>query len=160
MIPAGSGGSICEECAEKARRRERRRDYKKEYESRSDDPKYRRFYRSKQWRMTSRLYAQQAGYRCEECGDIGTDVHHISPIQTEDGWSRRFDFSNLRLLCVRCHNDAHGRTFRNGWGENGGEQQLGQAEEAPLDAHGGHVEGGPCEAGGGGGVLKVSDYRV
>ncbi len=61
--------------------------------------------------MTSRQYAVSAGHKCEECGNIGTDVHHVVPIQTPEGWERRFDFTNLKLLCIRCHNKAHGRTF-------------------------------------------------
>ena len=87
------------------------RDYKREYATRldSEDPKYRRFYRSKEWEMTSKQKMVDAKHRCEECGKPGTDVHHVVPIQTDEGWKRRFDTTNLKLLCVRCHNSAHQR---------------------------------------------------
>lgn len=114
MKPQLGGLRYCAEC-EAAVKRERagRRDYRREYEKRQakEDPKCRRFYRSKEWRMTSRRYAVDHAHRCEECGAVGTDVHHIKPIQTDEGWRRRLDPSNLRLLCVKCHNRAHGREF-------------------------------------------------
>lgn len=119
LKPVGNGDRLCSDCkARQQAERPRERDYKREYELRkeSEDPKYRSFYRSKDWQMTSRAYAQSVGHRCEVCGRIGTDVHHIEPIQTDGGWERRFDFGNLRLLCVKCHNKAHGRTFGNDWG--------------------------------------------
>ena len=68
-----------------------------------------KFYRSKGWLALSRWYAVSVGHRCEECGGVGTDVHHVASIDTPEGWARRLDPSNLRLLCVRCHNRAHGR---------------------------------------------------
>ncbi|MBQ6220382.1 MAG: HNH endonuclease [Methanosphaera sp.] len=47
---------------------------------------------------------------CEECEkekimdgkyscQISEEVHHIVPIQTEEGWKRRLDISNLVALC-------------------------------------------------------------
>ena len=157
-MPVGNGGSLCSECAEqKAVSRNRDRDYRKEYEERkeTEDPRFRRFYRSKEWQMTSRHYAHKAGYRCEECGGWGTDVHHVVPIQEPAGWERRFDESNLKLLCVSCHNAEHGRTFSNGW--EGSDAR--KAEEAPRDAEEPpheRPEGGDEGAGGG---LKVSGFR-
>ena len=116
LKPVGNGAALCDECdsknrAEKAARREQSRDYKREYASRldSEDPKYRRFYRSREWEMTSKQKMVDAGHKCEECGKPGTDVHHVVPIQTDEGWRRRFDVDNLKLLCVRCHNKAHER---------------------------------------------------
>ena len=114
LKPQLGGLRYCSECeAEVKRERAERRDYRREYEKRQakEDPKYRRFYKSREWRMTSRQYAVDHGHRCEECGAVGTDVHHVQPIQTEEGWRRRFDQSNLRLLCVKRHNKAHGREF-------------------------------------------------
>ncbi|THG36845.1 HNH endonuclease [Adlercreutzia caecimuris] len=109
------GRTYCADCdveyrAERAARRRETRDWAAEYGARADDdPKYRAFYRSRQWRETSRRYAMLAGHICEECGDTGTDVHHVIPIQCEAGWNLRFSFSNLKLLCVPCHNRAHRR---------------------------------------------------
>lgn len=114
LRPIGRGSGLCESCAAKrARDRSEKRDWAREYETRvnREDPRYRAFYRSKQWRMLSRSYAVEMGHKCEECGKFGTDVHHVVPIQTEEGWRRRFDRKNLRLLCVSCHNKAHGREW-------------------------------------------------
>ena len=157
-MPEGSGATLCTACADDdSKSRLRERDYKREYAVRrdSEDPIYRRFYRSKEWTMLSRKYAHDAGYRCEECGEVGTDVHHVIPIQTDEGWARRFDASNLRLLCVRCHNEAHGRTFGNGWRDGGR-----KAEEARRPARGRPPQGEEGDADGGGGGRKVSDYRL
>lgn len=158
----GNGSSLCSECAEKKREERLKsmkqgRDYKSEYRKRkeTEDPRYRRFYRSKEWRMVSARYAHSVGYRCEECGDWGTDVHHVVPIQEPQGWERRFDEGNLKMLCVRCHNEAHGRTFGNGWGDSIGRK----AEEAARDPEGAPHEGRDSGAQGGGGRLKVSDFR-
>lgn len=79
-----------------------------EYNKRRD-PKYSQFYRSKAWRMLSARYLQDHTWKCESCGGLAVEVHHVIPIQTDEGWNRRFDVTNLRALCVSCHNDEHGR---------------------------------------------------
>lgn len=157
-MPVGNGARLCAACAKReSAEKARKRDYAKEYRKRADDPRYKSFYRSKQWQMTSKKYAQSVRYRCEDCGEVGTDVHHIVPIQTDEGWEHRFDFKNLRLLCVACHNEAHGRTFSNNWGESDGRY----AEEAAGPADGPQADEG-AEGGEAGdrGVPRVSDYRV
>ena len=73
------------------------------------DRKYLRFYASTDWKRTSKAKLQEVGYRCEECGGLAVEVHHINPIQTDSGWERRLDWSNLKALCLGCHNKAHGR---------------------------------------------------
>ena len=159
VMPEGNGATLCMECASNdPKSRVRERDYAAEYAKRrdSENPIYRKFYRSKEWTLLSRKYAHDAGYRCEECGDIGTDVHHVMPIQTDEGWARRFDASNLRLLCVRCHNAAHGRTFGNGWHDGRGRE----AEEAERAAQGPPLDRGEGREAGSGGGRKVSDYRL
>lgn len=106
------GRSLCAACEAKRRAEsDARRDRSAEYAARaaSEDPRYRSFYRSKQWRALSRQYAVDHHHRCERCGRVGTDVHHVEPIQTPAGWARRLDYGNLRLLCVGCHNKEHGR---------------------------------------------------
>ena len=85
----------------------KRRGYKKFYAK--QDKKYVRFYQSPEWRMLSAKMLQEKGYRCEDCKQIATQVHHVVAIQTEEGWERRFDVSNLKCLCGRCHNKAHNR---------------------------------------------------
>lgn len=169
LFPVGNGSSLCSECAEKKRvSRKRDRDYKKEYQERRDteDPRFRSFYRSKEWRMTSAKYLQSVGYRSEECDSRcpkcgncagwAEDVHHIVPIQEPDGWEMRFDFKNLKALCVHMHNKEHGRTFNNKWG---GDYAGRKAEEAARHAKGPSNERGEGREAGGGGRVKVSDFR-
>ena len=73
------------------------------------DPKYTRFYASSDWKRLSKAKMQDAGYRCEDCGALAVEVHHMEPIQTESGWERRLDWNNLKAVCLDCHNKAHGR---------------------------------------------------
>lgn len=82
--------------------------------NKSRDKKYTQFYNSKPWRNTALSYMQSVGYKCggkydNECRLIATQVHHIVPIQTPEGWERRFDTTNLRALCTHCHNIEHDR---------------------------------------------------
>lgn len=76
------------------------------------DKKYLRFYNSPEWRRLSTQYMVDVAYRCERCSKIATDVHHKKPIQTDEGWERRFDYTNLEALCVDCHNKEHHRFIR------------------------------------------------
>lgn len=73
------------------------------------DPKYLRFYKSREWRTLSQTYMQSARYTCERCGDVASEVHHIKPIQTDEGWVKRLDWSNLEADCLSCHNKEHKR---------------------------------------------------
>ena len=73
------------------------------------DPKYTAFYRGAAWKKLARARIQADGYKCKICGGWATEVDHIVPIQTADGWERRFDWDNLQSLCVRCHNAKHDR---------------------------------------------------
>lgn len=73
------------------------------------NPKYMRFYKSKHWKMVSQKKLQDAAYRCECCGKIAVEVHHMTPIQTPEGWDRRYDEDGLLALCTKCHNRQHGR---------------------------------------------------
>ena len=83
------------------------------------DTKYIKFYNSKEWRMLSKSYMAKH-IMCEECEEearlnnkyavqISEEVHHKEPIQTETGWLRRFDWSNLVALCHYHHDVKHGR---------------------------------------------------
>ena len=112
LIPYGL--SYCSDCkpivdAEReARRAEYNRKANKRY-NQTRDPKYIRFYNSNDWRTLAMKYTQDKQYRCERCGRIATQVHHIKAIQTDDGWNHRLDYDNLELLCVDCHNERHER---------------------------------------------------
>lgn len=118
LIPQGL--PYCAACApiaeaERKAKQERRADYmsrkyNKAYNSRRD-PKYLAFYRSKDWKMTSRGKLQDAGYKCEArlpgCTHIAVEVHHKVAIQTDDGWDRRLEWDNLEAVCTACHNGRH-----------------------------------------------------
>lgn len=111
-MPVGRGETLCTEC-EKARVRalKKRRDYSKEYRRRieREDPRYKRFYGSKQWEMLSRQTMVDAHHKCEDCGGLCTEVHHDPPIQTDEGWAHRYDPKHLHALCTGCHNKRHNR---------------------------------------------------
>ena len=115
LIPYGS--AYCSECAPivRAEREARIAESKKESNKRYNktrDPKYVRFYNGVEWRMLSARYTQDKGYKCEVCGAMATQVHHKKAIQTSEGWDHRLDYSNLELLCTRCHNVRHDRFKR------------------------------------------------
>lgn len=120
MIPHGL--PYCDTCAPiaEAQRAEaqerkaehRRKKYNQNY-NRQRDPKYLTFYRSKEWKITSRTKLQQAQYKCQAklpgCTRLAVEVHHIKPIQTAEGWDRRLDWENLEPVCTACHNSRHQR---------------------------------------------------
>lgn len=113
------GRVYCDTCApiveeEKAQRvAKAKAKYNREYNKRRD-PKYGAFYRGSQWRRLARARIQADGYKCVKCGSFATEVDHIIPIQTPDGWDRRYDFDNLQSLCTRCHNEKHNRFNKRG----------------------------------------------
>lgn len=112
LIPYGN--VYCKTClpiveaARKARRAESKRESDRRY-NKTRDPKYIRFYRSAEWRTLSRKRLQDDGYKCVMCGKIASEVDHIKPIQTPEGWEHRLDYSNTRSLCLDCHNKRHKR---------------------------------------------------
>lgn len=73
------------------------------------DPKYGRFYNSKEWRMLAAKRLQDSGYRCLWCKRIADEVDHIVEIKTPEGWDRRLDYDNTRALCHDCHDKRHKR---------------------------------------------------
>lgn len=112
LIPYGE--VYCRVCAPIVEREkeERRLEAKREGDRRYNktrDPKYIRFYRSAEWRTLSRKRLQDDGYRCVKCGAIASEVDHIKPIQTPEGWELRLDYNNTQSLCISCHNEKHNR---------------------------------------------------
>ena len=112
LIPYGK--AYCETCepivkAERDKRREAKKLEADRRYNKKRDPKYEQFYNSKEWRRLSAARVQADGFRCVRCGAWASEVDHIIPIQTEDGWTKRFDWDNLQSLCVECHNEKHGR---------------------------------------------------
>lgn len=73
------------------------------------DPKYKEFYNSKPWRILKEKKLQDEQYKCERCKELAVEVHHIKPIQTEEGWIKRLEYDNLEALCIDCHNFRHKR---------------------------------------------------
>lgn len=117
LIPYGR--AYCEACAPivEAAKAERVVQSKRESDRRYNkrrDPKYGGFYRSGAWRRLARRRIQGDGYKCKICGKIATEVDHIVPIQTPEGWERRLDWGNLQSLCVDCHNKKHNRFKKRG----------------------------------------------
>ena len=112
LIPYGKTYcSTCEPIVEERReelKRERAKKYTREYNA-TRSKKFQQFYRSKEWITLARLFMQRHQYKCEDCGRLATEVHHIKPIQTEAGWDRRLDETNLAALCTSCHNGRHQR---------------------------------------------------
>ena len=80
--------------------------------NRKRDPKYIRFYKSKEWRMLSLARLQKDRYKCVRCNNIASEVDHIIPIQTEAGWAKRLDYNNTQSLCTQCHNAKHQRFMK------------------------------------------------
>lgn len=112
LIPYGA--PYCKECTpiieaeREARLQESRLKANRRY-NKTRDPKYIKFYRSVEWRTLSRKRLQDDGYRCVKCGAIASEVDHIKPIQTPDGWDHRLDYDNTQSLCLNCHNLKHDR---------------------------------------------------
>ena len=111
LIPYGF--TYCKHCQEiiDKRRIEQKKERDKKY-SQKRDPKYLRFYKSKEWKALSLKKLQSTGYKCEVCGKIATEVHHTIPIQTTQGWLKRFNFDGLMSVCVHCHNLQHKRFIK------------------------------------------------
>lgn len=112
LIPYGySHCSVClpiVQAEREARLQESRRQSNIRY-NKKRDPKYVRFYNSSEWRIMSRKRLQDDGYRCVKCKAIASEVDHIVPIQTPEGWERRLDYDNTQSLCLQCHNTKHER---------------------------------------------------
>lgn len=112
LIPYGNVYcSICRpivEAEREARRVENKRASDRRY-NKTRDPKYVRFYNSTEWKILSRKRLQDDGYKCVKCGKIASEVDHIKPIQTPEGWELRLDYDNTQSLCIDCHNAKHQR---------------------------------------------------
>lgn len=70
------------------------------------DGKYIKFYKSKQWENTSRIYRLNHPL-CEDCleEEIIKKVDVVDhKIEIKDDWSKRLDRNNLRSLCHFHHN--------------------------------------------------------
>lgn len=92
-----------------------RKKYNRQYNARRD-PKYSKFYGSKEWKQLSKAKLSACGYKCEArlegCKHIACEVHHTIPIRTPEGWEKRYDWDGLKGVCIVCHNILDGKTFK------------------------------------------------
>lgn len=70
-----------------------------------------RFYRSSAWLLARQQKIASCNGRCEKCGAIGEEVHHIIPLTAENisDPSITLGEENLIYLCKDCHNKEHDR---------------------------------------------------
>lgn len=98
---------------------ERKKNWNRNY-NKSRDKKYVNFYNSNEWKALREKYLQDHEYKCEKCKEkkkknsryiekIATEAHHKEPIQTEEGWKKRFEYQGLEALCHDCHDEEHHR---------------------------------------------------
>ena len=108
----------CDECQKKVN--ERTEEYKKKANRKryndEENKKYIQFYNSKAWRILRKKYID-VHYLCEDClkegkKELAEEVHHIKGIKTPEGWTRRFDWYNLKALCHYHHDIVEGRFIR------------------------------------------------
>ena len=94
LIPHGMAYCLaCKPIVEQAVQEKRQHNKsmrQKRYNSRRNQ-KYVKFYHSKDWKNLSRYKLEQVGWKCEahlddRCTGVAVEVHHIRPIQTEEGW--------------------------------------------------------------------------
>ena len=114
MMPYGK--AYCEDCtpiaqAELEAIKERNAKKKAQQYNSRRNPQYLTFYRSKDWKRQSRAKLESVGDKCEArlsgCQTYAVEVHHIKPIQTQEGWDQRLEWDNLEAVCTACHNGRH-----------------------------------------------------
>lgn len=111
----------CETCKVivEAQIEQQKKKWNKNYNKKRDS-KYTTFYNCDEWKALKNKYLQDHEYRCEKCIEkkkkdsryiekIAEEVHHKEPIQTPEGWEKRFSYDGLKALCHDCHNEEHHR---------------------------------------------------
>lgn len=73
------------------------------------------FYKSDTWKIARQIKITQASGKCERCGGIGQEVHHIKRLNIDNvnDVSISINPENLELLCKECHNKEHKRFSSN-----------------------------------------------
>ncbi|MDD2218297.1 MAG: hypothetical protein PHX63_07715, partial [Eubacteriales bacterium] len=89
IIPYGL--RYCEACQPAIETQKRHADAKraKYYDQERRDKQATTFYNSAAWKLLSKTRLQKDEYRCQDCWEIATEVHHEKPIKTH--WHLRFD---------------------------------------------------------------------
>ena len=74
-------------------------------------PDIAKFYKSRKWKNARQIKILNAHGRCEKCGGVGTEVHHIVHLTPENIFDTEVTINqkNLMLLCTECHNKMHHR---------------------------------------------------
>jgi 5-methylcytosine-specific restriction endonuclease McrA len=74
-----------------------------------------RFYRSAAWQQARLIKITSANGRCEKCGGVGEEVHHIIHVTPNNvkNLNVTLNQDNLILLCKDCHNKEHERFRKN-----------------------------------------------
>jgi len=69
------------------------------------------FYKSAEWQLARQLKITQVNGKCERCGAVGQEVHHMVRLNIENvkDASISINQENLELLCKDCHNKEHDR---------------------------------------------------
>lgn len=67
------------------------------------------FYKSKAWQDTREYVMKRDKYRCQDCGAIAEEVHHIKELTKENinDIMVTVNPKNLVSLCYRCHKIRH-----------------------------------------------------
>jgi len=70
-----------------------------------------RFYKSEVWKLAREIKIMNMNGRCERCGALGEEVHHIQRLNVDNvkDVSISINPENLELLCRECHNKEHKR---------------------------------------------------
>ncbi len=109
----------CEKCQKivDEENKENQKAINKRYDTKRDS-KYVQFYKSDEWKILKEKKLMDTQYMCEECQrikekdstykvNLATEVHHVETLKTN--WNRRLDYTNLKSLCHRHHDQAHNR---------------------------------------------------
>ena len=70
-----------------------------------------RFYKSAQWQVAREIKIREVNGKCERCGALGEEVHHIKRITVQNITDPMISLNqdNLEFLCKKCHNVEHKR---------------------------------------------------
>jgi 5-methylcytosine-specific restriction endonuclease McrA len=70
-----------------------------------------RFYKSISWQVAREIKIRDANGKCERCGGLGEEVHHIIRLTVLNVTNPEISLNqeNLELLCKKCHNSEHKR---------------------------------------------------
>lgn len=73
-----------------------------------------RFYKSSAWQLAREIKTRKANGKCERCGALGEEVHHIIKLTVHNVADPMISINqdNLEFLCKKCHNAEHKRFFK------------------------------------------------